>query len=375
MGGDEGQGKYAVWGRAAQHRFDGRDGTVSLDGEVDSVLLGTDWMRGPAMAGLIVSHTKGDGGWKGESDPGSVSSELLGLYPWGRYQLSPRLSAWGMAGYGQGTLELTPEGQATMRTDLDLVMVATGLRGELLRPSKSGGYALAIKTDVLGVRTSTDRTAGLASAEADVTRVRLALEGSRAFSFARGGVLTPGLELGIRHDDGDAETGFGADVGAGIAWRNPRHGIRAEVRARGLLTHEASGFREEGLSASLAWDPKPSSALGPQLTLTQTLGGPATGGAQALLERTTLDGLARHSTPASRRIELKLGLPPCRRPALHGHPGTGPCVLARSPRVPRPPGPWTWPPDARVRCSCSSMCAVQSPPVRTPRPSTPSVCA
>lgn len=331
VGGEPGQELYTLWGRATQSRFDGREEDLSLDGEVSSVLLGADWMRGPAMAGLIVSHSEGDGGYQGDLDQGSVSSDLVGLYPWGRYQFSDRLSMWGMAGYGQGTLRLTLDGEATMRTDLDLVMAGAGLRGELLHPPDSGGYTLAIKTDALGVRTSTDRTEGLNSAEADVSRLRLALEGSRAFTLESSAVLTPSLEIGLRHDGGDAESGFGADVGAGITWMDEEYGFQAELHARGLLTHEASGFEEESLSVSLAWDPKPSSALGPRLTLVQTLGGPATGGAEALLNRNTLENLVSDTddTDHARQLELRLGYG---YGASHGLTATPELALALSPQ-------------------------------------------
>ena len=82
------------------------------------------------------------------------------------------------------------------------------------------------------------------------------------------------LEVGLRHDGGDAETGFGLDLGGGLA---------AELRARGLLTPEAGGFRDRGIAGSLIWDPPPRSDRGVKLTLRQTFGASATGGVDALL--------------------------------------------------------------------------------------------
>ena len=93
-------------------------------------------------------------------------------------------------------------------------------------------------------------------------------------SLGAGGALTPSFEIGMRHDGGDAETGFGVDMGGGIAWTVPKYSLQIELRGRGLLTHEAKGFRQRGFSGSLAWDPKPSSARGPALSLTRTVGGP-----------------------------------------------------------------------------------------------------
>ena len=148
------------------------------------------------MAGLVVSHSLGEGSYRGETGNGVVTSSLTGLYPWSRYALSERLSVWGVAGYGEGKLTLTPEGQAPIRTDLDLMMVAAGLRGVLVQAPETGGIELAVKSDALGVRTSTAKARGgdggkLEEAEAEVTRLRLGIEGSRPYRFEGGGGTDP----------------------------------------------------------------------------------------------------------------------------------------------------------------------------------------
>ena len=172
-----------------------------------------------------------------------------------------------------------------------------------------------MKTDAMGVRTSSEATGGsaggnLAAAEADVTRLRLGLEGTWRGLEIGTGTLVPRLEVGVRHDGGDAETGFGLDLGGGLAWSDPGTGIRAEVSGRGLLTHESAGFRERGIAGSFGWDPTPGSDRGPSLTLSQTMGVSARGGADALLGRTTLAGLAANDNGDEferRRLELRLG--------------------------------------------------------------------
>jgi len=95
-------------------------------------------------------------------------------------------------------------------------------------------------------------------------------------------VLTPSLEIGIRHDGRDAETGFGADIGAGLALADPARGISSEIRVRGVLTHEDDDMRARGVSGSLSWDPAPETERGLSLDLTQTFGGSASGAAQTL---------------------------------------------------------------------------------------------
>ena len=124
----------------------------------------------------------------------------------------------------------------------------------------------------------------------------------------------------MRHDGGDAETGFGLDLGIGLALSDPERGLQAEMRGRGLLAHESEGFRDLGFSGSFAWEGKPGSDLGAKLGLTQTVGGSSSGGADALLSRTTMDGLAANDPGSgagdseggndelkSRRLELRFG--------------------------------------------------------------------
>ena len=334
-----GKDLVSLWGRGAVSRFDGREGRLALDGEVVTGMLGADWTRGRWTTGLIVSHSAAEGGYSGApgagdgpgagtgtaagSGPGSgsgtggrVEATLTGVFPWARHALSERLEAWGAAGYGQGELTVTPkrpgtdEDGAAIRTDLDLRMAAAGLRGVLLDPESGSGFQLTGKTDAMVVQTASGRGrsadgGNLAPARATVSRLRLGLEGSRPIGLGGGATLTPSLEIGVRHDDGDAETGFGLDLGGGLAVSDPGRGLQAELRGRGLLAHESKGFRDLGFSGSLAWEGKPSSDRGAKLTLTQTVGGSSSGGADSLLSRGTLEGLTANDNDEGGSDELK----------------------------------------------------------------------
>ena len=326
-----GKDLVSLWGRGEVTRFDGREGKLTLDGEVVTGMLGADWSRGRWTAGLIVSHSSGEGGYSdgsGEassaSSGGKVEATLTSLFPWARHALSERLAAWGAAGYGAGELTVTPrkpgtdEDGAAIRADLDLRMAAVGLRGTML---DGGGDSLTLtgKTDAMMVQTVSGRGRGadggnLEPARATVTRMRLGVEASRPVGLGGGATLTPSLEVGVRHDGGDAETGFGLDLGGGLALSDPKRGLAAELRGRGLLAHQSKGFRDLGFSGSLAWEGRPGSDRGAKLRLTQTVGGSSSGGADAFLSRGTLEGLAANDNGEggndelkSRRLELTAG--------------------------------------------------------------------
>ena len=320
--GEERIDHYALWGRGAVSRFDGSEGTLTVDGEVASAFLGADWSREKTTLGLIVGYSIGEGGYRSGDGSGTVSSTLTGLYPWMRHALGDRLSAWGVAGYAEGSMKMMlvnadGSSQAALRTDLDLIMAAAGLRGVVVEASAAGGLELAVKSDAMGVRTRSLVAAGLAGATAEVTRLRLGLEGSHPFRFEGGAALTPSLKVGVRQDGGDAETGFGVDVGGGIAWSDPRRGLFADLQGRGLMSHDSKGFREAGLSGSFSWNLRGDKGRGPSLTLSQIVGSQATGGMDELLGRETLAGLAANDNAvesgakggllSERRLELELG--------------------------------------------------------------------
>ena len=305
-----GEGFVSVWGRGAVSRFDGQEDELALDGEVASGLFGLDWSRDGAIAGLIIGYSTGEGGYRAPSGAGEESATLAGVYPWGRYAVDEHIEVWGAAGYGEGTMTLTPVREDEIRTDLDLWMVAAGLRGTLL-DGGADGLTFMAKTDAMTVTTSTDAVPGdLAATEARVTRLRLGLEGTRPVRLVDRAVLTPSVELGVRHDGGAAETGLGTDVGAGLAWVDPARGLSAELRGRGLLTHKSKSFRDRGISGAFAWGPS-EDGRGPRLSLTQTFGGASSGGADALLERRTVHGLAANDDGgedlSSRRLAARFG--------------------------------------------------------------------
>ena len=198
------------------------------------------------------------------------------------------------------------------RTDMDLSMAAAGVRGDLLSPRQAGGLWLAVESDALFVRTTSGAGSGrsglLAAAAADVSRLRLGLEGSVDFALSGGESLRPALEVGLRHDGGDAETGFGVEVGGGSVFADPGRGLTAQVTVRGLLAHQASDFRDCMLSGSLRFDPRPSSDLGPSVSLMPSWGTSSWGGVEALMGSETLAGLTANAV-GRLEAEVSYGLP------------------------------------------------------------------
>ncbi len=296
-------GTTAFWGRASRSTFDGTergDGiAITLDGTVTTALLGADYARGDWLFGLTLTQSTAEGTYAtpGEdrscADPegghcavragdGDLEAQLTAAVPYAALDATPHLKLWGAAGRGAGEVTLKTQ-EARYRADTDWTLAAAGLRGTVLTPPPEGsGPALALTADALWTRTASDRTRDLAASRSDVTRLRLGVEGRYRLAFDGDSQLTPTLEAGVRHDGGDAETGFGLELGGGLAWSAPTLGLTLDVSGRTLIAHEDDDFTDRGLAAALTFDPRPESARGPSLSLRQDVGDRAEGGLDAL---------------------------------------------------------------------------------------------
>ena len=302
-------GILSFWSRGAQSRFSGREGALSLGGDVRTTMFGADYANGPLVTGLSLSNSRGLGEYTGIAG-GQVASSVTGLYPWLGYKATDRVTVWGVAGYGAGGLRLTPEGGPALESGLSMAMAAAGTRGELISGG-AGGFALAFKADALWVGTSIDGVDGaagrLAATSAAVTRFRTGLEGSRAYTLAGRLSLKPSVEVGLRHDGGDAETGAGLDVGGGLVVSDASTGLAVDLRVRMLVMHQAEGFRERGMAISLSYNPRPSTPLGFTAKVAPSWGGQATSGAEALWGRETMAGMAHGGVADGTRLDAELG--------------------------------------------------------------------
>ena len=327
-------GSMAFWGRAAQGSFDGREGTFSLDGTATTAMLGADYARGKWLVGLALAQSDGEGDYRDtdiaprpgdqtcpaeaeelcrgavrEGD-GKVEASLTAAVPYAALQVSERLKLWGAAGYGTGEVTLKTALGGSYDADTSWSMAAAGMRGDLLQaPQEGSGPALAVTSDALWARTSSEKTAQLAASESDVTRLRVGLEGSYHVALEDGGSLVPKLEVGARHDGGDAETGFGVEVGGGIEWTDPGMGLILDVSGRTLLAHGDDDLEDWGFSAALAWDPVPATQRGPSFSLRQDFGGRATGGLDALFQPAALEDRTGSEATSRWAVEAAYGLP------------------------------------------------------------------
>ena len=302
--------------------FDGEapadDGNVRIDGEVVTGILGADAEWNRLLAGVAISVSEGEGTFaQPDVDSGTIESTMTVVSPYARLALTDRVSVWGLAGWGTGDMTIVQKARAAngdkpkrdeivTRTDLEMRLAAVGGRGALLEADEAGGIDLALKADAFYVETESEAISNEGSTTGVASRVRLALEGGRAFDMGNGATLRPSLELGLRHDGGDAETGTGVEIGGGVSYADPASGLSVEAKARMLVAHADSDYREWGASASVRLAPG-ERGRGLSFALSPTLGA-AGSGADRLWGARDAGGLAPGGEfAASRGLNAELG--------------------------------------------------------------------
>ena len=80
----------------------------------------------------------------------------------------------------------TAQPERVTRTDLEMRLAAIGGRGALMEADETGGIDLALKADAFWLETEAEAVSNEGNTTADASRLRLALEGSRAFAMGGG---------------------------------------------------------------------------------------------------------------------------------------------------------------------------------------------
>ena len=301
---------WGAWGHFSTSSFDGEAEGLTFSADVITGMLGADVGTEEWTAGIALSSAKGDGPYQMDNQnkagcmSGTVDSTLTSVHPYAQVQLSRDVALWGVAGHGAGDMTIEDSCGASYKTDIDMTMAAAGLRGQVLKAAEGDALDMAVRSDALWLRTTSERTEDLAPAKANVTRLRLMVDASRALTVGLDGTLVPSIEAGVRHDAGDAEEGVGFEVGAGLAYQGT--GITIEGKVRKLIAHDDSAYEEWGASASVRIDPG-NDGRGMSLTIAPTWGD-ATSETEQLWSARDPSGLVRNEEfEAEQRLDAEVG--------------------------------------------------------------------
>ena len=262
----------SLWGRGSFARFERQEHGPVLDGDVRSATLGADFAADPVLVGIALSHSQGDGTVSLDGVTGRVASSLTGLHPYLRLGVHERLALWATVGLGSGTMTVTMQDAGPDETGISTRAGAAGAVVEILSPTEEHAISVALKADALLLRIVTDESASLAATAAEATRVRLMVEGAYELFFAEGEWIAPFVDVGVRHDAGDAERALGVEVGGGLRYAHSALHLTGELEARALLAQAAGGVDRWSVSGSVRFDPFPDSELGPYFTFSSSRG-------------------------------------------------------------------------------------------------------
>ena len=162
----------SAWGRIATGGFEAEVDDVGMDARVRTGFIAVDAQWDRMLAGVLLSQSSGKGAYRLrdrlDNDEGTIESTLTALYPYAGWEFNDRVRAWGVAGIGTGELKLRHNSDPPIETGLGMRMAAVGVKGTVLDGSGPSGMGLSMKSDAMWVRTESERSQGLHSAEGRV---------------------------------------------------------------------------------------------------------------------------------------------------------------------------------------------------------------
>ncbi len=245
-------GNMALWGSGDYRSISGGSPqSVGYDGSVISANLGVDTRLGEdLLAGMSLGQTRGTVDY---TDPnaqtGEFTTSVTSVNPYVGWQMPGGMNLWAMAGFGSGEIELE-DSVGTQSSDLTQRMVAAGVSGTLMSSDEmfeGGTTNLRLKGEAAFTSTDVDGSGTLESTSLSASRQRLMLEGAHVQKLASGSTFTPSLELGVRNDGGDGETGTSIEAGGALRYADEASGLTVEGRVRTLLSHSGD-YEETGVS-------------------------------------------------------------------------------------------------------------------------------
>ncbi|MCY4489574.1 MAG: autotransporter domain-containing protein [Deltaproteobacteria bacterium] len=251
-------GNLTFWGGGDYRNFSGGSAaTVDYDGNVASANLGVDTrLSEDFLAGVSLAWARGAVEYTASGVTGDSETTLTSVNPYVGWQSSAGMNLWATGGYGWGEVEIDESGD-TQASDLTQRMVAAGVSGPLVSSDEligGGTTSLRLKGETMFSWADIEGSGSLEQTTLSASRQRLMLEGVHERKLASGATFTPSIEVGMRYDGGDGDTGSSVETGGGLRFTDAASGLTVEGRARTLFAH-SEDYEEWGVSGLLRLDP------------------------------------------------------------------------------------------------------------------------
>ena len=284
-------GNLALWGGGDYRNFSGgKPETVDYDGNVLSANLGLDTrLSEDTLAGVSLGWARGTVDYTASGVTGEAATTVTSVNPYVGWQSSGGMNLWATGGYGWGEVEVEDSG-GTEASDLTQRMVAAGVNGPLVSSDAligGGTTSLRLKGETAFSWADIEGSGNLEEMTLSASRQRLMLEGVHERKLDSGATFMPSIEVGMRYDGGDGDTGGSVETGGGLRFTDAASGLTVEGRARTLFAHSGD-YEEWGVSGLLRLDPG-KAGLGFAVSLRPAWG--QTGGGVQRLWSTGVTGL------------------------------------------------------------------------------------
>ncbi|MDE2759347.1 MAG: hypothetical protein OXH90_03490 [Paracoccaceae bacterium] len=271
---DSTQESHAFWGQVSQSFFEGRENELSFEGEVTTAMLGADRTKGKWLVGVAVLQSTGEGSYSDfDEQRTDIDASLTAIVPYTSLAISERFRIWSALGYGNGWITYGSEPGQTHKADISWSLAAIGARSNLLEAVEAGDLEIAVVADAFWTATESEKTEDFEGVSGEVTKIRIGLEGTKEIALKDNKYLTPRINISIRHDGGDAETGWGVEVNAGINWHDALSGWEIDLSGWKLIAHTSDDFSDWGYSFNVIYDPNPYSKRGWTASYSQSFNG------------------------------------------------------------------------------------------------------
>ena len=242
-----------LWGQGDVQHFNGdlRRLGMAYRGGLEAAHVGLDlYATDEMLAGLSFMRSWGDVEYTDDGLDGVLESRMTTVHPYLYWQLSDRLSVWGIGGLGGGQVAVEEPGR-THDFDADFRMLAGGVRAVL---SRRGSHEWGLRGDGFTAYLETAALADIARVSGESHRGRLLLDWVHDKALSVGRSLSVQVEAGGRFDGGDAERGAGVETGVRLGYLDAHRGLDVALHGRVLVVH-ASDYRDWGVGVQASWDP------------------------------------------------------------------------------------------------------------------------
>ena len=250
---DTGGEGMVLWGQGDLQYFNGNLTQVGMNyrGNLKAAHVGMDLYNGKqALVGFSFMRSWADMNYSNDGIDGVLGSSLNTAHPYLYWQPHQRFSAWVIGGLGRGKVNVHERGR-THVLPADFRMFSGGMRSML---AKRGNTELGLRADAFTARLQTSAFEDIARVRGDASRTRMMLELSHDKPLAAGRSLSVKSEFGVRHDNGHADEGTGAETGFRIGFLDANRGLDIAWHGRVLLVHK-SDYRDFGVGMQVSWDP------------------------------------------------------------------------------------------------------------------------